>query len=677
VVVYQRTIYGLPVWQEGVSVTLNEDLDVISSSSTLRKDEDARPPAQNDEFIKEISKDKLKKLLGLADTEPSLHVNRQRLIEYRFNYKAREQKDNLANLDGPLPQPMQLELNKFNEGRYYASMEVLFTLGDVNWKAFVEVETGMVLYLRAHVARLHGHVYTMDPLTRLGAIEGPKRNASLHALNGARQQEELLAFTAQTDGVQRQLVNQYIRIVENAPSGQDGNFTYNADSPQFAAVNAYYHLTVLFQLLGHLGFDYMRFFAKSILPLRVFHYNIDMLDAMAYGNAKENGLDRFVFGVAIPGRTIGNACDFRLVAHEFCHALLYGAIESPNFTFAHSAGDALGSIFCDPLTRLEGDERFTSFPWLYFERHHNRRREDGWAWGGVRHDGQYNSEQILNTTLFRAYQCIGGDAEQFDRRQWASRYMLHLIIAGMAGLPPFLDAPLQDATTYVTAMMQADNGMIMGFPGGAVYKVIYWSFEEQGLYQPHNENRALMVQRGTPEVDVYINDGREGHYNITAEWKANPDIWKTTPDIWNRRADDRVHLHQPPLRGAVNFCYVRIKNRGTQIARNVLVSAYRKKINRDTNTWPTDFKTATDNTPYCIYGQNIGPGGESIVGPFEWTPSPDIQHDSILITVSATGDLSNIDAYSRRRCAQGPIDIDKLVPFDNNISLRVMDISDV
>lgn len=669
VVVYQRTIYGLPVWQEGVSITLNEDLDVISSISTLRTDKDAKPLNQNAEFIKEINEEKLKKLLGLASTEPLLRINRQRLLEYRFNYKAREDKGNLANLNGPLPQLAQLEPNAFNEGRYYASMEVLFMLGDVNWKAFIEVETGAVLYLRAHVACLHGFVYTTDPLTRLGA-GGPQ---TLDALNEAREWKELLELTPSAPQDQR-LESQCIKVVHDenynaqgtvVPIGVDGNFTHNADSQQFAAVNAYYHLESLFRLLSRLGFNIAQIFTNSQFPLPVHHYNTKIFDAEAYGNARENGLARFVFGIVTPGQTIGTACDFRLVAHEFCHALLYETIESPNFTFAHSAGDALGSIFCDPFTSLGGDARFTTFPWLNWNRRHDRPL-NGWAWGGGHHDGQYESEQILNTTLFRAYRCIGGDAEQIGRKQWASRYMLYLIIAGMTSLPIYWAAPLQDATAYVTAMMQADNGRIMGFPGGAVYKVIRWSFEEQGLYQPDNENRDLMVQRGAASpVDVYINDGRQGGYGFAAEWNA-------APDIWNRRAGDGAHQHQEPLQGVVNFCYVRIRNRGTQAAGTVVVSAYHRDNNRDT-TWPEGFEATT--TAPIHHAQNIAAGGEAIIGPFRWTPLHNSQSDSLLVAVSAQGDLSNIDPQSPRACARGSIDIDKLVPFDNNIGLRVMNVA--
>ena len=71
-------------------------------------------------------------------------------------------------------------------------------------------------------------------------------------------------------------------------------------------------------------------------------------------------------------------------------------------------------------------------------------------------------------------------------------------------------------------------------------------------------------------IDVYIDDGRAGEY----QYLARP--WATTT-IWNRRAAERSHAHEEPALGDTNYAYVKIKNRGTQTANDVIVRGYHCK----------------------------------------------------------------------------------------------------
>jgi hypothetical protein len=72
-------------------------------------------------------------------------------------------------------------------GQHYVVAEVLFTLplparGAIHWAAFVEVQTGAVLYLRAFVACAIGSIFKTDPLTASGtaaAAATPKAPAVL------------------------------------------------------------------------------------------------------------------------------------------------------------------------------------------------------------------------------------------------------------------------------------------------------------------------------------------------------------------------------------------------------------------------------------------------------------------------------------------------------------------
>jgi hypothetical protein len=70
------------------------------------------------------------------------------------------------------------------------------------------------------------------------------------------------------------------------------------------------------------------------------------------------------------------------VLHEFCHELLWENVGSPNFGFAHSAGDSLAAILLDPGSLAP--DRFLTFPFISIlnARRHDRDVTAGWAWGG-------------------------------------------------------------------------------------------------------------------------------------------------------------------------------------------------------------------------------------------------------------------------------------------------------
>ncbi|KAJ5674204.1 hypothetical protein N7462_009643 [Penicillium macrosclerotiorum] len=679
VVSYQQTVLGLPIWEAGFSITLDEDLNVISSVSTIEQNVKTRSPQRDAVARNELDEKRLRKLLGIEETRPKIVINTQRLMVYKFNPSSRleteEDETQESGVDVAVP---TLELppvrSSIEAGAFFVCREILFTwplpnFGDINWRVFVEVDTGSVLYLRALMASIHAFVYTMDPFTRLGAT-GPPASAPVSQLDNAREWKELPEVTASSP---QQLAGRYVRVRDfdppaiPPPTSATGHFRFSVPTDGFAASNAYYQMARLFKLLEELNFDVRSLFDStapdSQFPLPVDHRGFsNAVNAKAPGNSRGDGSGGFIFGLAASGTSVGMASDFRVAAHEFCHALLWEAVHSPNFGFAHSAGDALGSIFCDPVNKHP--DRFNSFPWITIGRRHDRSIANGWAWGGTEDRGGYLSEQILNTCLFRAYRCLGGDSSDIVRRKWASRYMLYLIIAGIASLATSPITPTPTPVPYVTAMMLADRGEVLGFPGGAVRKVIRWSFEEQGLYQRPGAPTPVTTRGAPPAVDIYIDDGRNGGYNYASTWDQ-------APGVWNRRAADSGTVHQNPLKGLANYGYVRVRNRGTVTVPSVRVNAYHL-ADAAISSWPEGFESTTTG-PITV--TNIAPGGSRLVGPFEWIPLHNSSRDRLLVSVTAAGDRSNIDLASGLACARGPIEIDKLVPYDNNIALRTMTIA--
>jgi hypothetical protein len=277
-----------------------------------------------------------------------------------------------------------------------------------------------------------------------------------------------------------------------------------------------------------------------------------------------------------------------------------------------------------------------------------------WGWGEGMDQGTdgrigsgYFSEQILSTTMFRAYRSIGGDAASINRREFVARYMAYLMLRAIQTLSPQTNPDSPD--DFLRALQTADAGdwTSEGVVGGAYGKVLAWAFEKQNL------NKGA-----PPNVDVYIDDGRAGGYQYV------PEHWAATT-IWNRRNADGLKGHQEPALGQTNFAYVKIKNRGTSIARDVVVKGYHCKPSAGL-VWPNDLQAMT--TSHLLAGP-LWPNNseEKTVGPFEWTPVANAWgHDIMLMIVSAIGDASNVDNIT-----PGEVIEDwRLVPNDNNIAQR-------
>lgn len=281
-----------------------------------------------------------------------------------------------------------------------------------------------------------------------------------------------------------------------------------------------------------------------------------------------------------------------------------------------------------------------------------------WAWGGTADLGGYLSEQILSTTMFRAYRSIGGDSSSVTRREFAARCMAYLMLQAVGSMTPASLGVGGTANTpvgFLSALIAADAGnwTSEGVFGGAYNKVLTWAFEKQNLNSGN-----------PPSVDVYIDDGRAGEYQY------QPVHWLTTA-IWNRRNPDGLDGHEEPAlldaggMPATNYAYVKIKNRGTSVANNVIVKGYHCKPSAGV-LWPNDLQPMTTAQ---VSAGTLQPNGteEKKVGPFEWTPVTNAWgHDCMLMIASATGDPSNVDNFT----AGEVVEDWRLVPNDNNVGQR-------
>jgi hypothetical protein len=559
---------------------------------------------------------------------------------------------------------------RIRAGADYLVAEIIFTYltpewGDINWRVLVELETGSILYLRPMAASVNGFVFLHDPVSVSGnAANGSTANNA--TLNPFRDDVVIPSLNAPSGGVQS-LIGSRVALSEQeapvvaAPTEPSGNdFDYFVRTNNFAAVNAYYHMERFFALVAGMGFP-NSYWGGTVFPVPVDHRGLGTaINAHCVGNA--TGITHLCYALADTGdlgNPIGIATDWRVHLHEMGgHGILYPHVGGPNFGFSHSAGDSMAVILVDPESIAP--DRFVLAPFVPVVSRRHDRPVATWGWDGPNDVGGYSSEQVLSTTLFRAYRSIGGDATDLGRRRFAARYMAYLILRTVNDLTPATN-PVH-ARPFANSMIAVDalNWTSEGLYGGAYGKVIRWAFEQQGLRfdTPFPAKGTVTTIGPPPAVDVYIDDGRAGEYPY------QPVHWNTTT-IWNRRKADGGLTHQTPKLGKKNYAYVKIKNRGTQTANNVVVRGFHTKPAAGL-LWPVDFEAFT-TAQVSVGTLGANNSQEKIVGPFEWEPNVNAYgHDCMLMIVSATSDPSNIDNFT-----PGEVIAEwRLVPNDNNIGQR-------
>jgi hypothetical protein len=701
VVSYTQTYFSLPVRQAGIDVVMqNEPMRVLNSSASFYHDiEVERPNEDSLDRFRELKPEDLAGLLRLEKDREAVRrikINQTRFVIYRYEADKRQLVDERENDKGvaPLPViPLPKVPDNIRDGNFYIVLETYFTMplqgwGALNWLALIEVETGAVLLLRALIAHAQGYIFLNDPVAESGnTANSPASNNA--TLNTFRDDVALQGLDAPNGSGVQSLAGDLITISSSAATPPTTTtpfeFFYNSRTDNFSAVNAYYNCDRFFRLITDLGIDLPTYMDGTSFPIPVNHRWGSTVNANCPGDGTGDGIGAVNFELADSTDTanpLGSACDWTVVLHEIGgHGILYDHIERPNLGFSHSQGDSFAAILNDSESALTGANRFETFPFCRFwdedfvVRRHDRSVASGWGWGGV-HDNNftsiyagYKSEQVLSTTLFRLYRSMGGDAADINQKRFAARFACYLILKAVGLLTPTSPAAIDKAsqtdyapvTDYENRLESADLDDFSpvnppgAHTGGAYMKVIRWAFEKQGLFRA--PGASVTTEGSPPPVDVYINDGRNGEYQFLANhWSCE--------DIWNRIEDtgDGGGVHQEPIYDETNFAFVRIKNRGSQAATNVVVSGYHCDPGVGL-VYPDDWVPMTDATlpaPDIAANDNVG----VVVGPFRWIPSQ-LEHECMFFSVAADNDPSNIDGR-----ITGSIPEWRLVPHDNNIAQR-------
>jgi len=543
-----------------------------------------------------------------------------------------------------------------------------------------------------------GWVYLVDPATKAGST-AVRPNGTRAELDAMRDLVTLRGLKAPDPGETQELNGEFVEIKNidgpnpPIPTTDDGDFRFSVDTDEFGAVCAYHNCDRLFRLLQDFGFSTQtltQYFGNTQFPVPVdhrFHYEdrfgvfqSNTINASAPGSRLGRRSHGFRYALAERNTSVCMSADWRVTLHEFGHAVMWGRVGSPNFKFAHSAGDALGAILNDPGNQAA---RERTFPWSVIRREHMQ-PATGLAWYGTRYRpfdwnrnrnanpqrpldaAGYVAEEMLSSTMFRIYRSAGGDSSDIARQRFAANYVAFLIFKAVGLMSPQNNPEHPEG--FADLLMQADNGTFLhhGTPAqiGMLRKVIRWGFEMQGAYRnrPTPTNIGLR-QPGTtdqignpPSVDVFVNDGRDGQY----EFLSDP---LHSLDIWNRHAADDGSVHQPPILGAANHLYVRVSNRGTRSAANVTVEAFRSRRPEGHN-WPDDW-SLLHPAPMQLNAP-IPSGSSTVAGPIEWTPTS--TQPTVMIAASATGDAHLLGRFG----TSNSIPNHRIVPLDNNVAQRTM-----
>ncbi len=498
----------------------------------------------------------------------------------------------------------------------------------------------------------------------------------------------------------------------------------------FAAVNAFHHTSELFKRMRQYGLPPATYFKFVTRPIDV-RYRAGIFPGAGDGRTvnaqvrwtlKPDGGPgtievRFALGdlqsavgrlpanlaSAVERSPLGVASDPRWCWHEYCHVLLTAASGDLELGFAHSAGDAIAAILCDPDSELANDRlgalandgpwRGVTFPWVLIPRRHDRSVYDGWGWTGPMNRREiyfvdpklsdkrgYWTEQILSSSLFRLYRAIGGDSESSagglpvpakPERRNAADYAVYLVMRAIEMLGPVAVTPATTPQVFMEAMRDADHTTTTtpgpgGYVGGTVNKVIQWAFERQGLYATPVRNSPVSGKDECATVDLHIKDLRptpDGPYSpvdlLGRLWHAAPDSLWVRPSFWPWVRTKRIR--------------VRVRNRGVDSAPGTRVEVWYAPVTAagaipafpDPAWWkPLGSDTGT------VPGQADGDPGHKTFGPFTWTPPAGPPRDyAILAAASCNADPSNIDPATGYPCASvaGPVNL--LVACDNNLGL--------
>ena len=439
-------------------------------------------------------------------------------------------------------------------------------------------------------------------------------------------------------------------------------------SNDYSAVSAEYNFAEFFERLSAYGLDSHQYFLHAKLPLKIFYRsgirpgpgkNGNTINARVMVDGQSEDYEGGGPDVIRPflqvhlalaslstrfreprdrkhrsqAQPMGIATDRRWIWHESRHVLIMARPASCSSVLPTVPATRLPQLseIRNPFWQRTGSGVGPHSLGSISHGRHDRCVCDGWSWTGLLHRDLsqveliqgprrkgYWSEQILSSSLFRLYRCIGGDTTESQSsdinkaaRESASHYCVYLIMRGIQLLGTTFVVPAYEPDQFVSALIDADIGtgpwdVAFQVPpdapdpnayfqfhrvGGCVHKVIRWAFEAQGLYGAFSTPRDA---RGMPPpVDIFIKDlrplsdaatfgpveyGPGSYVPVSLDWSSDQDApaWQADPQEGIITSEDGI--------------YVNVGNRGSETAQYVTVSVW-------WCPWPADTPPPQWNDP--------------------------------------------------------------------------------
>ena len=279
---FSQTYLGIPLWKAFVGVRLGEqDLKVFGAISYIvYQTPTLSPHSQNDiEKYSRIDAIELQTILNFG-TVQELHIQKSdKLYVYKYTAESRFG-SSLNEIDLPIMTNVinSIRPTTAQDDSDHVVREVLFSYNSVdihlNWRCFISVLTGEILYLNPFIAAANGKVFDKDPQTQGG---NPSTLANDATLNPIRTSVNLPRLESPSGGIQElrgDSTTGYAHIVDPSDDAShpiygtlflgststdppskptNENFDYNVRTFDFAAVCAYFNVDRFLALIEDVG----------------------------------------------------------------------------------------------------------------------------------------------------------------------------------------------------------------------------------------------------------------------------------------------------------------------------------------------------------------------------------------------------------------------------------------
>jgi zinc metalloprotease ZmpB len=650
-----------PVDAAEVTVNLTRDGQPYAVYSNYAYDipEDLDPAARRVEQEQAL---KLIRAAFRSRVETYKVTGRPRLIIYRHRAQPVETSDAKRM---PIRRPLGEGVELIGEdGVYYVAWEVIVETNKPYgiWRVLLAAETGGLVDVQdlLNYATPTGKVFDPDPVTTSG--DTTLKNATAAAtLNKQMAPVTLQGVIKGADGKYR-LEGPHVKMTElltpthDPPSNTTGTFEFGRDDADFVFVMAYYHIDRFQRYLQGLGFTSLVNYAIEIDARS--EDPILGSDNSFCTPPDANVKCKLNYGTG----GIPDAEDAGVIVHEYGHAI-QNTLHKANFWskgtwisgLAEGCGDFLVAAYHHNKHAKPSVTVGMTYPW-------DANIQDKF-WGGAYYNRTWDFNKAFGTNyddmgdlwasvLFEIYRKLGGDATWSGDR----------LAARDLGIKLLLDAHPNVSTTAATPTQmaqeieKADRNLKgwQAYKDGLHAKVIYDAFRMRQL--------AGFKEKVTPasNVDVYIDDGRQGKYDwLQAPWHPK-DIWSRLQKDGDQPGKDQ---HQEPFESQPAYLYVKVRNCGTEKAAKVTVKAY-SSAPAVGLVWPDHF---TPMKPASIDVLDLQPDPQNpngtIVGPFEWTPTASSGGCVLAILECAQDEAIT-------KTLTGSVNTVHLVRFDNNIAQR-------